>query len=103
MIVDVYLSDIVVDADAGGSIIDIGVALDGPPGPPGTGGGVADFIFTQAFPATPWVVNHNLGRKPLVAVLDVGGNEVEAAVQHISVNQLRVSFAAPQAGSARCI
>lgn len=74
----------------------------GEQGPPGESGAFSD--FTQTFSAAAeWVVNHNLGRKPLVAVSSTGGVEVEANVVHMSVNQLRVFFTVPLAGEVRCM
>lgn len=60
------------------------------------------YEHTQSSPAASWTVNHNLGRRPAaVSVLSVGGMEVDAAVTHVSDNQLVVEFAAPQVGSVR--
>jgi hypothetical protein len=62
--------------------------------------GVAHEGLSLAFPAQPvWTVNHNFGRCPAcVKVRTQGGIEIEAAVQHVSPNQLRVTFDAPVAG-----
>jgi hypothetical protein len=62
-----------------------------------------DFLHTQNSPASEWIVNHNLGVKPNAAVLDTGGNVVDAQVLHISANQLRVYFSSAQTGAVRCI
>jgi len=64
---------------------------------------VEDFTHVQSAPATVWTVNHNLGVRPIVAVLDAGGNEVTAEVRHVSANQVTVHFASAQTGSVRCI
>lgn len=45
-----------------------------------------------------WVVNHNLGREPLIQIFTTGGVEVVAELQQISPNQCTVSFSQPQAG-----
>lgn len=74
------------------------VGIQGPPGASGAG-----FVFSQPTPATEWVINHNLGFRPAVEIIDAGGNEVDAEVQHISVNQARVYFNAAIAGEARCV
>lgn len=75
---------------------------DGAEGVAGPGGSTA---FEQAFTvaASPWIVNHNLGSKPTVIVMDAGGNEVEARVLHASVNQVYVYFSAPMTGTVRCV
>jgi len=81
----------------------VGVAVaagpQGPQGEPGLSG--AGFTYTQASPATTWIINHNLGFRPSVEVLSVGGAEIEADVVHVSLNQTRIYFVAPTAGSAR--
>jgi hypothetical protein len=51
--------------------------------------------------ATLWTINHNLGFRPAVAILDSGGNEIEADVVHTGPNQLVIHFAIPVAGVAR--
>lgn len=62
--------------------------------------GVA-YTHLQSLPSALWTINHNLGMRPAVTIVDVGGNEVEADVAHQSVNQLVVRFAIPVAGLAR--
>lgn len=69
----------------------------GPQGAPGT---VTQYVHTQSSPSASWVVNHNLGYRPAaVEVLSTGGMQVEAAVTHVSVNQLQVDFVSPTIGS----
>jgi hypothetical protein len=65
--------------------------------------GVGAFTHTQAVAATEWIINHNRGARPIVQAFTPGGDEVECRVLHVSDNQARLYFAAPQAGSARCI
>lgn len=79
----------------------IHIVTEGIQGPPGASG--AGFVFSQPTPATEWVINHNLGFRPAVEIIDAGGNEVDAEVLHISVNQARVYFNAAIAGEARCV
>lgn len=71
-------------------------------GVPGLAGeGLDSYEHLQPSAASIWTVNHNLGRKPAaVSVRSPGGVEVTAAVLHVSVNQLQISFAAPASGSA---
>lgn len=60
--------------------------------------------YEQDFPeSTTWVVNHNLGRKPIVTLLTQGGVEMIAEVVHTNANQLIVYFASPIAGRVRCL
>lgn len=60
--------------------------------------------FTQAVSvgATTWTVNHNLGSKPHVTVLNAAGEAVIAAVRHVTDNQVQISFDTPQTGFVRC-
>jgi hypothetical protein len=73
------------------------------PGPQGPGGSGSAFTFTQASAATTWTINHNLGVRPVVTVLSVGGMEVEAEVTHTSINQTVVNFVTATAGTARLV
>lgn len=50
-----------------------------------------------------WTINHNLGRKPAVAVYSLGGVEMFADVVHASINQALIYFAQPYAGYARLV
>lgn len=70
----------------------------GPQGPPGAGGA---YVHTQAIAAAVWVVNHNLGFRPAVAVLSPGGLEVIADIVHITTNQTEIRFNSPASGTAR--
>lgn len=72
----------------------------GPAGTAGVGGGA--YQHSQPVAASPWIVNHNLGFRPNVSVLSVGGVEMWAEVIHISVNQVQVLFDDPRAGLALC-
>lgn len=77
------------------------VRAQGPTGPAG-GGGAAAYVHTQAAPASTWSVNHGLGYRPAVELLDAGLVEIDAQVVHLNVNQVLVSFNTPTAGQARC-
>lgn len=71
-----------------------------PVGGGGSSSGVA-YQHSQASPAMAWTINHNLGFRPSVSIVDTGGNEIEADVRHTSANQLVIVFAIPLAGVAR--
>lgn len=73
----------------------------GPPGPPGTSA-AASHEHQQTTPAAAWTVNHNLGFKPAVTLLSVGGREMLGEVIHTSTNQFIAYFDAPLAGIAIC-
>lgn len=77
-----------------------GVGPAGPAGPTGaTGPEVSTYVHTQGSAAASWTVNHNKGNYPVADVLSVGGIVVDAEMEHSSVNQIIVRFAAPQTGS----
>lgn len=75
----------------------------GPQGPPGVGGGITNsFFYTQASPASSWVINHNLGFRPNVTVEEAGtGVQIMCAEIHHSVTQVELQFNIPRAGTAR--
>lgn len=91
------LRRVVVSSPATRQVVSVG--RQGPPGIPGSPG--AGFVHSQPSAEAEWIVNHNLGVRPSVAVIDTGGNEIDAAVQHVSLNQLRIYFVTPTAGFAR--
>lgn len=76
----------------------------GPAGPTGPAGAAVRYEHTQASASTLWVVAHNLGYRPSVTVLTVGGIEIFGAeVQHLSANTLNLSFDVAFSGTALCI
>jgi hypothetical protein len=66
------------------------------------GGSSLPYIHVQSSPSTLWTVNHNLGYRPVIDVLSVGGIVVEANVTHVSDNQAQINFNAATGGSAIC-
>ena len=73
----------------------------GPAGPAGASSGAV--VHNQTAPSVEWIVNHNLGYRPMFTLMDAAGNEFDAHVLHVSNNQLRVYLASPQTGSVRCL
>lgn len=71
-------------------------------GPQGPAGGAA-FVHQQVVPATTWTINHNLGYKPSVELLDSGSQEIDGDVVHPSNNQTVVTLNPASAGLARLI
>jgi hypothetical protein len=85
----------------------VSVAAPGPPGPAGLQGppgvpGGSRFNYEQATPAAVWVIEHNLGYKPLFATVIVAQVDVTDGVEifHIDDNNLTISFSQPVAGEA---
>jgi len=71
----------------------------GPQGPAGDGG----YDHTQGSAAATWTIAHNLGYRPTVSTLTVGGVEMEGMVTHLSVNTLTIDFTVAVAGTAHLV
>lgn len=84
-------------ADLVGAINEVADQIGPSPGPTGHPG----VEFVQVSPAQVWTVNHNLGWRPTVTVIDTGGAEVQADIHHTHLNQVLIHFALPMAGRAR--
>ena len=78
------------------------VTTAGPQGPGGGGAGAA-YVHTQASPATTWTINHNLGFRPSVELLDSGSQEIDGDIAHPTTNQTVVTLNPATAGLARLI
>jgi hypothetical protein len=66
----------------------------------GAGPGLVSFTHHQPTGAAVWTIDHDLGWRPTVQVVDSGGSPVTGTVDHVTVNQLTISFASggsPQA------
>ena len=93
----------VTEGDAGTTVVTVPVTsvvtatTEGPQGPAGSGG----YVFTQTTPSTTWTINHNLGFRPSVELLDTGSQEIDGEVAHPSVNQTVVTLNPATAGLAR--
>lgn len=75
------------------------IGIPGPAGGGGGGGGDLNYLFDVPVPALIWVMTHNFGKYPSVSVFDSTGRLVEGDVQHLSVNQVKITFSAAFAGS----
>jgi hypothetical protein len=75
-----------------------GYAVRGRTGAPGEGSG---YTHSQVSPSDTWVINHNLGYRPGVAVFSSGGVLTLAEAIHMSANQTQILLNTPMAGSAR--
>ena len=58
------------------------------------------FVYTQAVPATNWVINHNLNKFPSVTVVDSGNTTVEGSITYNNQNTVTLSFSAQFSGKA---
>ena len=89
----------------GVSVTPVGRGLQGPMGPAGLDGVAGSnnrYEHSQPSAASAWTVNHNLGYRPQVQALSVGGMALLAEVLHTSGNQALVYFDVPTAGLALC-
>jgi hypothetical protein len=75
--------------------------FQGPPGRDGSPGSGFQYVAYSA--STLWTINHNLGIRPGVTIVDTGGNELDAQVIHVNANQLQIHFNEPVAGFARLV
>ena len=73
------------------------ITTAGPQGPAGT----TAYVHTQASPATTWTINHNLGFRPSVELLDSGSQEIDGAIAHPTINQTVVTLTSATAGLSR--
>jgi hypothetical protein len=69
----------------------------------GGGSGTSAYVHQQSAPAGTWTINHNLGFRPSVELLDSGGQEIDGEVSHPTVNQTVVALSPATAGLARLI
>ncbi len=65
-----------------------------------SGGAGAIYEHQQPSASTTWTINHNFGRKAVVALYSTGGAQVVAQVIQINLNQAIASFDTPMAGYA---
>lgn len=71
-------------------------------GPQGPAGGSA-YVHVQSAVSTVWTINHNLGYRPAVELLDTGNQEIDGDIAHPSTNQTVVTLNPASAGLARLI
>jgi hypothetical protein len=57
-------------------------------------------VYTQASPSALWTINHSLGGRPSITVVDTAGTVVIGEVTYISNSQITVTFTAAFAGYA---
>lgn len=62
----------------------------------------ARYVHTQSIASSQWIVNHNLGVQPNIAVLSAGGIEMWAQVIRISENQVIIQLDSPMTGQVVC-
>lgn len=66
-------------------------------------GGDKNFVFEQSTPSTTWTIEHNLGKRPSVTVVDSAGTAVLGQVTYDTddpLNKVTVTFSAEFSGTA---
>lgn len=91
----------VIEVTAPTTPVRVEVQVAGPQGP--AGANAAAYVHQQLAASASWTINHNLGYKPSVELLNTGSQEIEGDVVHTSVNQTVVTFSGAVAGQARLI
>lgn len=66
----------------------------------GAAGNTRRYVHTQASPSTTWVINHSLGGKPSITVVDSADTMVIGEVTYNSNSQVTVEFTAAFSGYA---
>jgi hypothetical protein len=62
-----------------------------------------DYLHEQLVPAATWIVTHNLGRLPVVAIIADNGELVETDLYYTSDSVVTVVFPAPATGKVSLI
>lgn len=73
----------------------------GEQGPPGSDAEDKNFAY-DFINSAEVTVDHSLSKYPAVTIVDSSGDEVEAEVEHLSVNQLVARFSASFSGRVIC-
>lgn len=81
--------------------VTVEVVTAGPQGAKGDNATV--YVHQQPGASATWTINHNLGYKPAVELLNTGSQEIEGDVVHTSNNQTVVLFSGAVAGQARLV
>jgi hypothetical protein len=58
------------------------------------------YIHAQGSASDSWNIEHNLGGRPQVTIVDSAGTVVYGEIQYLSNTQIRVLFSAPFSGNA---
>lgn len=67
---------------------------------PGEELGASSFVHTQSIPASTWTINHNLGARGNITVVDSSGRQVEGDVVYQDDNTIIVRFSGSFSGEA---
>lgn len=78
--------------------IEVGYISSGVPGPPGPP--AKPFVHEQTSPSASWLIQHELGHRPHVTVLDGSGAVIQTDVTHVNDGTVSIVFASPTSGIA---
>lgn len=101
--VDSVTNTVIVTEDSSSTVVTVPVTsvvtatTVGPQGPTGSGA----YIHTQTTVSSTWTINHNMGFRPSVELLDSGSQEIDGEISHPSLNQTVVTLNPASAGLAR--
>jgi len=96
-------NQVVIEEENNTVIVEVPVASvvtiveQGPQGPAGSGA----YIHTQSAASTTWTINHNMGFRPSVELLDSGSQEIDGEISHPTINQTIVRLNPASTGIAR--
>lgn len=94
VVIEEESSTIVVEAPISSVVT---IVEQGPQGPAGSGA----YIHTQSSSSTTWTINHNMGFRPSVELLDSGSQEIDGEISHPTINQTIVRLNPASTGIAR--
>lgn len=63
-------------------------------------GATRRYVYSQASASALWTINHTLGGKPSIVVVDSAGTVVYGEIQYVSNTQITVTFSSAFSGSA---
>jgi hypothetical protein len=61
-----------------------------------------NFVHIQTVSSDTWTVNHNLGKKVSVTVVDSADSVVDGDIEYVSNDTVVIRFSAPFGGRAYC-
>lgn len=65
-------------------------------------GGIQNYTHTQGSVSSTWTINHNLGFRPSITVIDSGGSQAIGDRTDPTVNQTILTFSPGFSGTAYC-
>ena len=62
--------------------------------------GLFSYTYEKQSNALVWTINHNLGFRPNILVMDYGNNTLECDIEMLSENSVKLTFSEPVSGYA---